>query len=49
MSSEIKRSKKGPYWTLTVDGEFVGNYDTFKEATDDLEAIILEKGEVKTA
>lgn len=49
MTSEIRRSKKGPYWTLTVDGEEIGNYDTFKEATDDLEEIIREKSEVKTA
>ena len=49
MTSEIKRSKKGPYWTLTVDGEFVGNYDTLKEAADDLDTIIQEKNEVKTA
>lgn len=49
MTSEIKRSKKGPYWTLTVDEEFVGNYDTFKEATDDLEEEIRKRNEVKTA
>ena len=49
MESEIKRSKKGPYWELKVDGEFAGNFDSFKEATDELEAIIKEKNEVKTA
>lgn len=29
---EIKRSSRGPYWTLTVDGVFEGNFDTFGEA-----------------
>ncbi len=34
---EIKRSSKGPYWTLTVDGVFEGNFDTFGEALREYE------------
>lgn len=25
------------YWTLTIDGQFAGNYDTYSEAENDCE------------
>lgn len=29
---EIKKSKRGPYYTLFIDGCFAGNFDTYGEA-----------------
>lgn len=39
MECTIERSSKGPYYTLYVDKEFQGNYDTVKEAADEFEQI----------
>ena len=39
MECTIKRSDKGSYYTLLVDCEFCGNYDTVKEAADEYEQI----------
>lgn len=35
---EIKRSPRG-YYTLTVNGEFAGNFDSVREATDEYESL----------
>ena len=37
MTCTIKRSEKGPYYEMTVDGQFCGNYDTVKEASEEFE------------
>lgn len=34
---QIKHSDKGPYYTLTIGKEFIGNYDTFTDAVDALD------------
>lgn len=39
MDCTIKRSTKGPYYEMTVDGKFYGNYDTVKEASEEFEQI----------
>lgn len=33
MEVKITRKPQG-YFELTIDGKFIGNYDTFKEAVD---------------
>ena len=43
MEGKITHSKRGGYYSLTVNGEFVGNYDTFKEATDEYVAMCEEE------
>ena len=40
---KIERSKKGPYYVLTIDDQFEGNYDTVKEAADAVEEIRKEQ------
>ena len=35
----IRRSEKGAYWTMTRNGIFIGNYDSFGEAVRELEEI----------
>ena len=41
---KITRNSKGQqYYTLTKNGKFIGNYDTVKEAADDLETIVSEE------
>lgn len=47
MEGSIIHSKVGGYYTLTINGKFVGNYDTFKEASDEFENKILEEAEQK--
>ena len=42
MTCKIERSKDGPYYTVTIDGKFEGNYDTPVEAAKELD-ILLEK------
>ena len=32
MNCEIRKSKRGPYYELVVNGKFEGNYDNFTEA-----------------
>ena len=44
MMVEINRSKKGPYYEMTVDNKFAGNYDTVKEAADDFEEMKAKAG-----
>lgn len=34
---DIHKSKKGPYYEMYINGQFYGNYDTVKEASDDYE------------
>lgn len=46
MTCVIKRSDKGPYYTMTIDGKFEGNYDTPKEAADAYEELKKEKEDV---
>ena len=41
MKFEIKHNRG--YYTLFVNGEFQGNYDTFTEAANEIEEIKLEK------
>ena len=43
MTCEIKRSDKGPYYTMKIDGEFAGNYDTVQEAANDYEDILKKE------
>lgn len=44
MTVKINRSKDGPYYVMTVDNKFAGNYDTVKEAADDFEKMKAEAG-----
>ena len=37
MRIEIKRSPSGRYWALRLNGRFVGNYDTRRQAREDAE------------
>ena len=46
MTCVIKRSIKGPYYEMEVNGEFEGNYDSPKEAADAFEEIRKEKEEL---
>ena len=48
MTVKISRSKNGPYYEMTVDGKFAGNYDTMKEAADDFEEMKAKAGKEKT-
>ena len=41
-SCDIRRSPRGPFYEMSINGQFYGNYDSVKEATDDYEAY-LEK------
>lgn len=43
MTMDIRRSKRGPYYELQVDGKFEGNYDTIKEAADAYEELRKER------
>lgn len=43
MTCEIKRSDRGSYYTMLVDGEFAGNYDTVTEAAKAYEDIQKEQ------
>lgn len=43
MTVKIERSKKGPNYELTIDGKFAGNFDTVKEAADEVEENRKEK------
>lgn len=50
MEGKIEHSKTNGYYTLTVNGKFYGNYDTFKEASDEYsELCVKDKEEKKTA
>lgn len=39
MDCTIVRSDKGQYYTLYVNEQFCGNFDTVKEASDEFEQI----------
>ena len=43
MTAEIRKSKKGPYYELYVDGVFEGNYDTAGEAARAYDEIVKER------
>ena len=46
---EIRRSKKGAYYEMYIDGTFYGNYDSVKEATDDYEEYRAKEKEEEIA
>lgn len=43
-AAEIKRDKRG-FYTLFIDGEFEGNYDSFTEAANAYEQIQWSENE----
>ncbi|MDY2836203.1 MAG: hypothetical protein SOW46_13520 [Candidatus Aphodomonas sp.] len=44
MECEIRRDERG-YYTLTLDGRFEGNYDSYMEAAEAYEEIVYgERG-----
>ena len=45
MTCDIRRSDKGPYYEMKIDGIFVGNYDTPTEAAKEFDKIMEEKRE----
>ena len=48
MTVKINRSKNGPYYEMTIDGKFAGNYDSLKEAADDFEEMKAKARKEKT-
>ena len=43
VTCDIHRSSKGPYYEMTIDNKFYGNYDSVKEAADDYEKYMKKK------
>ena len=40
MTCDIRRSDKGPYYTMMIDGVFAGNFDTVTEAANEFDTYL---------
>lgn len=44
---DIHRSSRGPYYEMTINDKFYGNYNSVKEAADDYEEYLKDKEKEK--